>query len=622
MQQVNKDYIKENSSGLSLLALLLSVAFIITLFAQARFDNFTIRLMLVLLQFVICVFSNGTLGKPGYYLSCLFSFIQWMISAYEYFLLDDPNSLYLGLIAATSLLCNIIFFNIVKNNSSKLYALRDMYNTTCEQISRLDTRNRELDLALNRTALIVKNQAAKSSDSKKSLGKSQQSEIQPSLFTTNNFIDSVTTLPNRDRILDQIELFIDDTISFSQSTHGVYTDAFKPITVIYLKLDNLHSFVGNSSHQVVDLFIQGVAHRLRENANEEDIVGRIVSGEFVVISKSITNNNQCLAYCDKLRHSITAFFTDSNNNSPITASAGVAIYPKSARYSGELLKAAESAAKVATDNGGNQNVISDVNYFENYFHGKTNDEINSIFDKAMQKKEIFLVYQPQLSAQGKLLGFEAFVRWNHSEIGYISPTVFLDAATKSGYIYKLSHFIFESVTDTLQMVNNFDSTLKIIMNVSSSQMKAGIVETELRKMSLNVNFENLEFDIPEEMLTTSFNDVKGCIDRVYNKGISLSLDNFGRSFSSLNNIPLLPISAIKLDGNFTSNSTEVTKLLTSSIVSLMNEIDIPVVATGVDNEEQYNMLKEYGCSAFQGKFICAPLKAEELEKYILTNIAK
>lgn len=620
MQQVSKSFFKNISPNFSFVALLLSVAFFATLILQETFPSFVIRMMLVLLQFVICALLNGFLGKSGYFMSCAYSFIQWILSAYEYILLDNTDSLYIGLIAATSLLCNIIFYAIVKNNSSKLYALKDLYNNTCEQISRLDTRNKELDLALSRTALIVKNQASKSNSDGKTLGKSS-ADNSAVFLTTNNYIDSVTTLPNRDKILDLIELYIDDAISFSQSSHGIAKNSFRPITVIYLKLDNLHTFAGNSSHQVVDLFIQGVAHRLRECADEEDIVGRIVSGEFAVISKRILHKEDCCDYVNRLRTAITSFFTDNNQNAQVTASAGIAVYPKNARFSGELLKSAESALKIASERGGNQVVFSETDYMNNFFADKTNDEINKLFEEAMRNKNIFLVYQPQLSGSGKLNGFEAFVRWKHPEIGFIPTTDFLDAATKSGFIYQLSHFIFGNVAETLQQVTALNPKLKIIMNVSSAQMKAGIVDTELRKMSLNTNFDNLEFDIPEEMLTTSFSDVKGYIDRVYNKGISLSLDNFGRSFSSLNNIPLLPISAIKLDGNFTKDSTEVTNLLTSSIISLLNEIDIAVVATGVDSEDQYNMLKSFGCNAFQGKYICSPLECDKLNEYILRHLS-
>lgn len=621
MQQISKDFINGTKSHFTLSVLCLTALFLSTLLLQSYFPAFVIRLILVLCQFIICIFLNATLGKSGYMLSCSYSFIQWIIAMYEYWLFDNHDSLYIGLVAATALCCNIIFYAIVKYNSKKLYDLKDLYNTTCEQISRLDTRNRELDLALNRTALIVKNQAAKANNnnSNKQLG-NNSIDSGLSQFTTNNFIDSVTTLPNRDKILDQIELFIDDSISFSQSSTGFSADAFSPITVIYLKLDNLHLFVGNSSHQVVDLFIQGVAHRLRESANEEDIVGRIVNGEFAVISKRILHQDECLKYADTLRQSITSFFANNNHPSNVTASAGIAVYPKNARFSGQLLKAAERAAKTATDNGGNQNVVCDTELRDTFFSSKTNEEINKLFENALSDGEIYIVYQPQMSASGKLLGFEAFTRWNSKELGNVPPSLFLDVATKSNFIYKLSHFIFENVAKALVEVNSLNPELKMVMNVSASQMKSGIVDTELRKLSLNLDFNNLEFDIPEEMLTTSFNDVKGCIERIYNMGISLSLDNFGRGFSSLNNIPLLPINAVKLDSDFTNNDSEANQILSSSIISLLNEIEISVVATGIDNESHYELLKGFGCNAFQGKYICSPLKQNELHEYILRNM--
>ena len=125
-------------------------------------------------------------------------------------------------------------------------------------------------------------------------------------------------------------------------------------------------------------------------------------------------------------------------------------------------------------------------------------------------------------------------------------------------------------------------------------------------------------DIPEESLISNFQTIQPILDDFSTAGVTLALDNFGRGYSSLNNIPLLPVSVVKLDGHFTSGLKEgsAERILTSSIISLLNEIDVPVDATGVGNEEQFNSLVAFGCKFFQGKYMCDPMSEEKVIEFL------
>lgn len=178
----------------------------------------------------------------------------------------------------------------------------------------------------------------------------------------------------------------------------------------------------------------------------------------------------------------------------------------------------------------------------------------------------------------------------------------------------------ENSLGALSKINKIDPHLTMNINISNYQLREPDFIQSFSNIvsSTDCNVNNLILDLQEESLITSLADIRMTIEELATTGVKMALDNFGRGYSSFNAIPLLPVSILKLDGNFTSNlATDATcRILTRSAISLMHDIDITVTATGVGQEDQFEILAGSGCDRFQGLFLGSAISKDELEQFI------
>jgi EAL domain-containing protein (putative c-di-GMP-specific phosphodiesterase class I) len=231
-----------------------------------------------------------------------------------------------------------------------------------------------------------------------------------------------------------------------------------------------------------------------------------------------------------------------------------------------------------------------------------------------------MVYQPCFTAERELTGFEAFLRFDKDGES-IPPQVFLAAAENAGYMRRIGSYSMENSLSALARINRLDPKLTMNINISSYQLhEADFIQSFSNIVSASdCNVKNLVLDLQEESLITGLADIKMTIEELATTGVKMALDNFGRGYSSFNAIPLLPVSVLKLDGNFTSNlATDATvRILTRSAIMLMHDIDITVTATGVGQEDQFDILAGSGCDGFQGLYMGAAIPADELDQFVL-----
>jgi EAL domain-containing protein (putative c-di-GMP-specific phosphodiesterase class I) len=185
---------------------------------------------------------------------------------------------------------------------------------------------------------------------------------------------------------------------------------------------------------------------------------------------------------------------------------------------------------------------------------------------------------------------------------------------------RVGSFSLESSLGALALINKVDPNLTLNINISNYQLREPDFIQSFSNIvsSTECNVDNLVLDLQEESLISSLADIRMTIEELATTGVKMSLDNFGRGYSSFNAIPLLPVSMLKLDGNFTSKlATDATvRILTRSAISLMHDIDISVTATGVGQEDQFEILAGSGCDRFQGLYLGAAIDREDLEQYI------
>ena len=364
----------------------------------------------------------------------------------------------------------------------------------------------------------------------------------------------------------------------------------------------------------MDLFIQNMAHRLREAADPTDMVARIDDADFVILFRRGLTEEAEIKYADKLAREASRAFAAGLDSMNAKIFYGFAHYPSDSRHAGELIAKAEERMSIAAAEASGTNgktIEQTVLSGEEVFKDKTKDE--------MADGSIRMTYQPCFTYEKELCGFEAFLRFE-KDGKVISPQVFLAAAENAGYMRRIGGYSMENSLNALAAVNRIDPKLTMNINISTNQLREPDFIQDFSNIvsASDCDVNNVILDLQEESLKTSLPDIRMTIEELATTGVKMALDNFGRGYSSFNAIPLLPVSILKLDGNFTSSlATDATvRILTRSAISLMHDIDITVTATGVGQEDQFEILAGSGCDRFQGRFLGQAISTDELEEYI------
>ena len=555
--------------------------------------RFFLGISLMLLSFMLSVF----LGKLGFYISFVLNFMQCLIYTYEYLKFGNQYAAFLAAIAFTTMMVNLLMQYYITRIAAKITRIaKDQREERGRRI------NKELEEEMfKRTSLIVSHdRSGSSSEVNEAIGLNIASSLDP-----------LTTLPGRDMITDRISRLIADDIN-AQRESNIPDNECSPFTIIYLALDNSEIICRRIGHNSMDLFIQNMAHKIREAADPADMVARIVDADFLILERRKLPQKELNEYADKLMREASRAFEAGSDSMNVHISYGFAMYPQDSRNASELIIKAEEAMLGTFSS---ERMLSG----DNIFDGMSKEDITTVFDNAIKNGDIYMVYQPCYSSERELLGFEAFMRFEKDE-SFVSPQVFIAAAENTGYMRRIGKFSMLESLNMLSEINKINPKLTMGVNISANQLKE---ENFVRSFMSTVaaadcDIKNIILDLPEESLITELSGIRSVIEELAGTGVRIALDNFGRGYSSFNAIPLLPVSVLKLDGNFTSdlaNNSDV-RILTASAIDLMHDTDIRVCATGVGEEDQFEILSGYGCDAFQGKSLGSVMRSDEVKEFI------
>lgn len=557
---------------------------------------------------------NIALDKYGFYASFVLNFLQFLAYAYEYLVMNNSAAPVLMAMTFTVMTMDLFLQYYIIRMANKIY--EDWKTNRKERNARI-TKELEEEM-FSRTSLIVNHEEMdKKEGMSEALGENLASSIDP-----------LTTLPGREMITARIDRHISDDVAAMQSSNMPDSQRH-PFTITYIGLDGYEELSREIGHKSMDLFIQNMAHRVREAALPSDMVARLVNAEFIVLSRRTMTEEETDAYARKLASSCMKAFESGGDKLCVSISCGISNYPHDGRIAGDLIARAEEARiAVSNSDAGKIGRISMTKYSEladkmdhagKIFEGKTQNEITAIFESAIENGSLHMTYQPCFTRDRELLGFEAFMRFEHNgEV--IPPPVLLAAAENAGYMNRIGGFSLDQSLKALALFNANQPGLTMNLNISPSQLKnPGFINMLSNAVSnADCKLMNLILDIPEEGLFTELPDIKETIEKLSAKGVKMALDNFGRGYSSFNSIPLLPIAVLKLDGNFTGSlATDANvRVLASSVISLMHDIDIKVCATGVGAEGQFDILAEQGCDIFQGQYLGPAMTLDDALDYI------
>jgi len=424
--------------------------------------------------------------------------------------------------------------------------------------------------------------------------------------------DVLTGLPNRYLLADRLE----QALSFAQRNQA-------KIAVMFIDLDHFKNINDSLGHDVGDALLKQVAERFKDCLRRSDTIARQGGDEFVAVLTEFNSADEVIFVAEKMIASLQEKFTLGEYQLSITPSIGVGIYPEDGTTTVELLRNADLAMYRAKDSGRNS-----FQFYAPEMNVKAVErlKLETGLRVAIAQQQLMVYYQPKVNLlSGEMAGMEALLRWQHPEMGFISPELFIPVAEESGLINEIGDWVLRQacLQARLWQAQGYD-IVPIAVNLSARQLKQGNfterVMTILRDAGLEACY--LELEITESMLMDMGKTGIAVMEQLHEAGIALALDDFGTGYSSLSRLKNLPLDRLKIDRSFVRDI--VTDPDDASIVSatavLAHAMGLRVTAEGVETQAQLEFIKSLECEEYQGYLFSRPVPAAEVSRFFRRDI--
>jgi diguanylate cyclase (GGDEF)-like protein/PAS domain S-box-containing protein len=422
------------------------------------------------------------------------------------------------------------------------------------------------------------------------------------------FYDPLTGLENRDLFKKRLE----HTIKLSSRKKT-------SCALLFLDIDRFKMINDSLGHDAGDTLLKIVAERLRKCLREEDTIARLGGDEFAVILPNIDAISGADIVAQNILNSLNAPVHLLNQDLNITASIGITMAPDDATDIIILLKNAELAMYQSKSQGRNT-----YRFYINNMNAAVEERlfIQNGLRHAIDYNELVVFFQPQVNLQTKkMMSMEALIRWRHPDRGMIPPLDFISIAEESGLIIDIGNWILrEACKKAQEIIKAGLPPIKVCVNLSAVQFKDKNLVTSVKSALIDTGLhpDYLELEITESMLMDNFDDVLVQLHNLKKIGISLSIDDFGTGYSSLSYLKRLPIDIVKVDQSFVRdiphdlNDMEIT----SAVISMAHNLQLKVVAEGVETEDQQDFLTISKCDYAQGYFFSKPVPGDMISSVI------
>lgn len=429
------------------------------------------------------------------------------------------------------------------------------------------------------------------------------------IFQANH--DALTGLPNRLMLEESLAKALAEA---NRKKHQV--------AVLFIDLDRFKMINDSLGHTVGDALLQQVAHRLRGGIRFTDIVARQGGDEFVIVLSVVKNLQSVSRIAECLLKALREPFIISGQELYISASIGISLYPTHGSTVTEILRHADNAMYKVKDQGKNN-----FQYFVQEMDASEQRRLwlMTQLHKALELGELLLYYQPQVEIEtGRLVGAEALIRWNHRDLGLVSPGEFIPLAEETGLIIPIGGWVIEEACRQARdwQLKGLPPT-RVSVNVSALQFsREDFIETVTAALDRSgLDPQWLELELTEGLLLGDTFSIAAKLRELKEIGVYLAIDDFGTGYSSLRYLQQLPIDTLKIDQSFvrtlgTPQESPKTKALLKTIAMLGYNLDMRVIAEGVETNQQLSYLEEIGCQEIQGYLISRPLKVTEYENFI------
>jgi|GEM_PF-1055658 len=423
--------------------------------------------------------------------------------------------------------------------------------------------------------------------------------------------DSLTSLPNR--------LYFDHKLKVAIRNAKLKS---KKVGVLFLDLDRFKEVNDSYGHEKGDLLLRVITQRLQKIVREEDIIARLGGDEFTIIVHN-AKQRSLEKIAQKIMSEIKKPIFLDEIELFVTFSIGISIYPQDGESSDLLLKNADTAMYRAKEKGKNGYQFYNLSMTE-ITMAKLGLQ-NSLYE-AIRLNQFVPYYQPKIDARsGKVVGLEGLVRWIHPQRGVISPFEFIPYAEEIGLIAEIDKIMLRLALRQMKEWHKKDiATGCISLNISSKQLENFICVEDFKKALTEIDLDSkyLELEVTESQIMKNQDVCIEVLNKIKELGISIAMDDFGTGYSSLAYLKNLPVETLKIDRSFIKElpNEEDDIAIIKTIIALANNLQLDLIAEGVETKEQIDFLLKEGCYKIQGYYYSKPLPAKECEAFLIENM--
>ena len=439
----------------------------------------------------------------------------------------------------------------------------------------------------------------------------RQKRLESQLFY-NAYHDALTGLPNRTHFTNHLERLIERT----------RTNRGNSFAVLFLDIDRFKVINDSLGHTIGDKLLISVAERLKECMRHNDIVARFGGDEFVILLDEINGSACTKSIAEKILKRLKEPFCLDGHTVFTSSSIGIVLCDEYYDRPEDIMRDADTVMYRAKSNGKSNYVMFDK---EMHSHAIKVLHLEADLQKAITNNEFIMHYQPIVSlADGKIVGTESLIRWEHPQRGLVSPKEFIPLAEETGMIEPIGRWVIkEALSQSKIWCDSGYSNLFVSVNVSARQFKNHNLTESIQRIldETGMHVRNFSLEITESTVMEDMDRSIKTLKELREIGVKIMLDDFGTGFSSINNLRFLPVDGIKIDLSLTkdiaTNSDAAT--IAKAIVSMAHGLNKKVIAEGVETEAQIDFLRSHNCNLAQGYFFGKPMPAHEFFKLLQKN---
>jgi len=412
--------------------------------------------------------------------------------------------------------------------------------------------------------------------------------------------DPLTELYNRYKFNDELVNAVDDC-----------NRKHEHFAMLFIDLDRFKNINDSLGHQLGDRLLRKVASRLQSLIPEQHFLARMGGDEFVILMRYNEQTDEIITLAEQVNRALRKPFNIDAYQLRTSCSIGISLCPGDSTHSHVLWRYADTAMYQIKNRGGDgyqfftQQMGELVQHRINIEHG---------FIPGLENKQFELYFQPQIDINtGLVVGAEALIRWKHPTLGFISPAEFIPVAEETGFIHDLGDWIIHQALSQLARWQKIQPNMTMAVNVSALQITADFpakMENFLKQYDILPS--TLELEITETLLMENIDFVQPLLSKICDLGIYFAIDDFGTGYSSLSYLRYLPINKLKIDRAFVLNleNNQEDVAMVKAIIAMAKNLNLKVLAEGIETKSQLNILKEQGCDAYQGYYFSRPVEKE------------